>query len=57
MRKLMYARIGVPCWSALHIYKELLRLNADLSLFQAQGLNEVQRAIDTVFMPVEGGGF
>jgi hypothetical protein len=33
--------------NALHIYKELLKLNADLPLFQGQGLNEVQRAIDT----------
>ncbi len=33
--------------NACHIYKELLRHNADLPLFEGQGLNEVQRAIDT----------
>jgi uncharacterized protein DUF927 len=33
--------------NAFHIYKELLKLNADLPLVQVQGLNEVQRAIDT----------
>ncbi len=33
--------------NACHIYRELLRHNADLPQFQAQGLNEVQWAIDT----------
>jgi hypothetical protein len=37
--------------NACHIYKELLRLNADLPLFEGQGLNEVQRAIDTEVAP------